>query len=252
MGGAILKGYKTHGGEISEIAILDPYIENGAAAELEIGTLFRSHDEIPSGKKFSTIVLATKPQVFEEASRQVADILDDDAVVISIMAGVTSDRIKDAIGKDVPIVRCMPNMAAAVQKSVNVAFVTDAPGKTRFEDLFAGSGPISWVENEDDIHATTAVSGSGPAYFFAFVEALGNAGKEAGLDAQFALELAIDTAIGAAELLVQDRNPTKLRESVTSKGGTTAAALGKFASDGNLNRLVQEAVFAAQSRSKEL
>lgn len=252
MGRAILKGYKTAGGDMSDISIIDPFMDARDAADLDIGTLYRTYDDIPADLKFSTVVLATKPQVFEEASRPVADVLGDDALVISIMAGVTSARIIQTIGKTVPVVRCMPNMAAEVQKSVNVAFTTEASSKGKLEALFAGSGPVSWVEDEDDIHATTAVSGSGPAYFFAFVEALGKAGEHAGLDARFALDLAVDTLIGAAELLKQDRAPSRLRESVTSKGGTTAAALEQFALHNNLDAIVLDAVLAAQSRSKEL
>ncbi len=251
MGRAILKGYKTGGGDMSEIAILDPYMNEADATDLGIGTVYRDHSDIPEGTKFATIVLATKPQVFEEASRPVASILDQNALIISIMAGVSSARIIQTIGKDIAVVRCMPNMAAAIQRSVNVAFATNASTKSRFEALFAGSGPVCWVEGEDDIHATTAVSGSGPAYFFAFTEALALAGEQAGLDPQFSLELAIDTLIGAAELLKLDRAPSRLRESVTSKGGTTAAALEQFALHNNLNAIVMDAVIAAQARSKE-
>ncbi len=252
MGRAILRGYKTDGGDMTGISIIDPFMNEEDGAELGIDKLYRAYDEIPGDLKFATIVLATKPQVFEEASRPVADVLSEDALIISIMAGVTSARITQNIGRDVPVVRCMPNMAAAVQKSVNVAYATDDASKGKFDALFSGSGPVCWVDNEDDIHATTAVSGSGPAYFFAFVEAMGQAGEVAGLDPQFSLDLAIDTMIGAAELLKQDRAPTKLRESVTSKGGTTAAALDQFALHNNLNAIVMDAVMAAQSRSKEL
>ena len=237
---------------MSEIAILDPFMNETDATDLGISTVYRDHLDIPEGMKFATIVLATKPQVFEEASRPVADILDQNALIISIMAGVSSARIIRTIGQDFAVVRCMPNMAAAVQRSVNVAFATDASTRSRFEALFAGSGPVSWVDDEDDIHATTAVSGSGPAYFFAFTEAMALAGEQAGLDPQFSLDLAIDTLIGAAELLKHDRAPSCLRESVTSKGGTTAAALEQFALHNNLNAIVMDAVLAAQFRSKEL
>ncbi len=252
MGRAILRGYKTDGGDMTGISIIDPFMNEEDGAELGIGRLYRAYDEIPGDLKFATIVLATKPQVFEEASRPVANVLSEDALIISIMAGVTSDRITQNIGRQVPVVRCMPNMAASVQKSVNVAFATDPSSRGKFESLFAGSGPVRWVDKEDDIHATTAVSGSGPAYFFAFTEAMGKAGRQAGLEPRFALDLAIDTLIGAAELLKQNRAPSQLRESVTSKGGTTAAALEQFALHNSLDAIVMDAVMAAQSRSKEL
>ncbi len=252
MGRAILWGYKADGGDMSLVSIIDPFMAEQDATALGIRTLYRTYDEIPDDLKFATVVLATKPQVFEDASRPVADVLSNDALIISIMAGVTCARIVQTIGRLVPVVRCMPNMAASVQKSVNVAFATEVASKEKFEALFTGSGPVSWVESEDHIHATTAVSGSGPAYFFAFVEAMGKAGEQSGLDSQFAMDLAIDTLIGAAELLKQNRTPSKLRESVTSKSGTTAAALEQFAMHNNLDAIVMDAVMAAHNRSKEL
>jgi pyrroline-5-carboxylate reductase len=124
--------------------------------------------------------------------------------------------------------------------------------KERFENIFSSSGPIRWVNNEDLIHKTTALSGSGPAYFFLFIEALAKAGQNAGLSEEQAMDLSIDTLIGASALIEQDRSPEKLRESVTSKGGTTAAALSVFMSDNNLDDLVSEALIAAEKRSREL
>lgn len=252
MARAILKGHESDGGDMAAISIIDPFMSNDDAADLGIGRLYRTYGEVPEDLKFATAVLATKPQAFEEASRPVANVFGEGALVISIMAGVSSTRIIQTIGRDIPVVRCMPNMAAAVQKSVNVAYASSPSSKGRFEALFKGSGPVRWVGREDDIHATTAVSGSGPAYFFAFVEALGQAGVAAGLDSDFALNLAMDTLIGTAELLKSDRAPARLRKSVTSKGGTTEAALEAFTTRNNLNDIVMGAVLAAQSRSKEL
>ena len=102
------------------------------------------------------------------------------------------------------------------------------------------------------IHKTTALSGSGPAYFFAFVEAIAKAGIKAGLSEEHAMNLSIDTLIGAAALIETDRSPKKLRDSVTSKGGTTAAALSVFMDNNNLDDLVSDALSAAEKRSREL
>ena len=252
MGSAILKGYKVGGGHMSYISILDPYMKPEVAAELNINALYRNHSEIPKGLKFSTVVFATKPQVFKDASRFVANILAENTLIISIMAGVSCQQITQCIGRNMPVVRCMPNMAAAVQLSVNVAYTTDVAYKFEFENLFRGSGPVRWINGEEDIHATTAISGSGPAYFFAFIEALSNAGVKSGLDPMFALDLSIDTFIGASELMKQGRTPKKLRESVTSKGGTTAAGLNQFTENDSLNKLVMKVVAAAKQRSIEL
>lgn len=252
MGTAILTGFRNSGGDMNTVCIVDPFMEVDAGVQLGLKGLSRRIDEIPEGVTFDIIVLAIKPQIFSTFDAAWADRLAPGGMVISIMAGVGSDRIQTSAGRNCDVVRCMPNMAAAVGLSVNVAFATNPARKADFQMLFSGSGPVRWIDAEADIHLTTAVSGSGPAYFFAFVEALALAGEKAGLDGQLSLDLAIDTMIGAAELLKEDRTPSALRESVTSKGGTTAAALDAFALNESLNAIVEDAVNAAAARSRAL
>lgn len=168
------------------------------------------------------------------------------------MAGVAAEHIRVSSGRSCAVVRCMPNLAAAIGKSANVAFTKSIEHKKEFEALFSGSGQVHWIDEEDKIHITTAISGSGPAYFFAFVEALAFAGKRAGLDEKFAMDLSIETMIGSAGLLAEYRSAESLRVSVSSKGGTTAAALAAFADNNALNLVVDGAVQAAIARSYAL
>jgi len=252
MGMAILKGYKANGGNTSLVSIVDPNLNEALASEIDIKKVYRSFSEIAQEQTFSCIVIAVKPQMFEEVSSSLGRLLTSDSLVVSIMAGIGTNRILQNIGHTGPIIRCMPNMAASVGLSANVAFASNPDFKEQFEKLFKGAGPISWVENEELIHTTTAISGSGPAYFFAFTEALALAGMKNGLEYDFALKLSIDTAIGAAELMKVSRSPSSLRESVMSKGGTTVAALDVFSKDEQLSLLVEDAVSAAKNRSKEM
>lgn len=252
MGGAIIKGYLSSGGDAEDVSVVDPYVSDNIRKALNGVQFYSDFDSLPDDTGYDAVVLATKPQIFQSVSPGIAATMAPDGVVISIMAGISTEAIATSIGGDVPVVRCMPNIAASKGVSANVAFTCDYSKKTAFERLFQGSGAVRWVSEEDDLHLTTAISGSGPAYFFAFVEALAASGAKSGLDPQMSMELAIDTMIGASELLKSGRNPAELRESVTSKGGTTAAALATFVQDGNLQEVVDDAVSAAIARSKEL
>jgi len=252
MGRAIIKGYLSAGGDALSITIVDPTVSELVQQELPGVGIYPTIEGLPSGVEFDFVVLAVKPQVFQSISLGISKIVSKNSTIISIMAGVDSTTIQTAILDKISVIRCMPNMAASVGYSANVAYTTDGTKRAAFEHLFGGAGPVTWVQEEAQIHLTTAVSGSGPAYFFAFTEALAAAGAREGLDAQLALDLAIDTLIGAGELLKQTRDPCSLRQSVTSKGGTTAAALDAFAFNGNLNAIVDDAVSAAVARSKEL
>lgn len=252
MGRAIIKGYLSAGGKTTDISIVDPFIPDSTKQELTGAHFFSDFESLDPGACFDMVVLATKPQIFHSVSQDIARVTAGNGTITSIMAGISSETISAAIGGNHSVVRCMPNMAASKGYSANVAFTADETKKQGFERLFGGSGTVRWVVDEDQIHLTTAISGSGPAYFFAFVEALAASGATSGLDPQLAMDLAIDTLIGASELLKSDRDPETLRKSVTSKGGTTAAALEAFGLNGNLQAVVDDAVSAAIVRSKEL
>ena len=193
--------------------------------------------------------------MFGNVAKQLKGRWQDVGLVISIVAGIPTSTILKSAGSEQPVIRCMPNIAASVGRSITVAVgnqTVTAEHRQLFEQIFSTSGTCHWLTKEEGLHAVTAVSGSGPAYFFAPVEAMAHAGSSAGLDPALAGGLALDTMIGAAALLERDCNATNLREQVTSPGGTTAAALGELRRDDALNVLTANAVKTAIRRSHEL
>ncbi len=194
------------------------------------------------------VVLAVKPQVWQ----QVAATLDipADVVVVSVMAGVSVAALEAALpGRR--IVRAMPNTPAAIGSGVTGLLTAHPSAKALAGPLFEAAGVAVWLEQEADFDALTGVSGSGPAYVFAFMEALAAAGEAAGLSADLAMTLARGTVTGAAALAAQDpAEAAELRRRVTSKGGTTAAGLAALMP--GLAPLLEETVKAAAARSREL
>ncbi len=200
-----------------------------------------------------TVLLCVKPQTFADMMSEIGEAARD-RLLISIAAGVKISTIKSGTGDRHRIIRVMPNTPALVGRGAS-AF---APGESATDGdaaltkkLFSSVGYVAQVE-ESDIDGVTAVSGSGPAYFFQMVESLIAGGIDRGLDPQIARDLAIHTMAGAAELLLQTgESPTQLRENVTSPNGTTFAALESFRA-ADFDRIVREAVKAAFDRSVEL
>ena len=255
MGFAILRSFIDSGNESFDISIIDPNLSKEKKIQLPGCSFYEDFTELVDTVQFDVIVIAIKPQIFNDISSEIGACIDDSGLIVSIMAGVETNRINSCLGKDIKIIRCMPNLAALVNYSVNVAYIAgtvDSSQKVTFEELFNGSGPIKWIDNEDLMHKTTALSGSGPAYYFAFTEALIKAGESMGLSSKQASDLAIDTFLGTAALIKENRSPEVLRERVTSKGGTTAAALSILMKNNCLDNLVKDALVAAEKRSKEL
>jgi pyrroline-5-carboxylate reductase len=187
---------------------------------------------------------------------QVARFVGRDTAVISIMAGRTIGFLAKHLPKGTAIVRAMPNTPASIGRGITVA-VPNARVSTGARDLadalLSATGPVEWVKNEKWMDAVTAVSGSGPAYVFLLAESLARAGAAVGLPKPLAARLARATVAGAGELLHRsDLDAAKLRENVTSPGGTTAAALKVLTGKGGLDALLKKAVAAATRRSREL
>jgi pyrroline-5-carboxylate reductase len=203
-----------------------------------------------------TLVLCVKPQLAREVCVALAEPLSAlDPLVISVMAGVPEQAIQRWLGRAAPVVRAMPNTPAMVQTGAIGLHaspeVTDA-GRNRAETILRAVGLTRWVESESKIDAVTAVSGSGPAYFFLFMEALEEAGIALGLDAETARILTIQTALGAAKMAVEsDDPPGRLRERVTSPGGTTERALEHLLK-ADLHALVKRAARAAHDRAVDI
>lgn len=203
------------------------------------------------------VILAVKPQLMEEVCKPLQGIIKMlDPLIISIAAGITIDNIKTWLdNKNIAIVRCMPNTPALVQTGMTGLFanaVVSPEQSNTAESILRAVGSTLWLDNEDALDAVTAVSGSGPAYYFLVMEAMQKAAQELGLSDEDARLLVLQTAFGAAKLALESSDDAAtLRTRVTSKGGTTEAALNKLIG-GGLTSLFEEAMVAAAIRSKEL
>ncbi|HQW54444.1 MAG TPA: pyrroline-5-carboxylate reductase, partial [Acinetobacter sp.] len=197
---------------------------------------------------------AVKPQVLATVLQPLKGLLSN-KLVISIVAGAEIQTISDLIGGSERIVRVMPNTPALVQTGAHGLYATAAVN-TRDRELssqiLAATGLTIWVDTEAQIDAVTAVSGSGPAYFFYLMESMILAGKSLGLDEKVATALTLQTALGAAQMAITSSNsPAELRKNVTSPNGTTQAALDVF-DQAEISQHIQSALAAAQQRSQEL
>jgi len=201
------------------------------------------------------LVLAVKPQQMKAALAGLAASIRSDATVISIAAGVSVDSLREYLGRDdLTIVRAMPNTPALVGAGMSVLFCEEGDGEhgRRAEYLLASCGDTAWVPQEKMLHAVTAISGSGPAYFFLLAEMMQAAATSLGLPEALAEKLVARTAYGAGSMLADTgRTPAQLRQQVTSPGGTTQAALDVMYDKG-LPDIVRKAIGAAQKRSVEL
>lgn len=202
------------------------------------------------------LVLAVKPQMMADVTRGLAPLLGARRpLVMSIAAGVPLAALRSWLGDACPFVRCMPNTPALIGAGATGLFADDSVSAAQrqiAESILATAGSTIWVDSEQLIDAVTGTSGSGPAYYFAFMEAM-QAGAEAlGLDAEAARALVLQTAYGAARMALESGDdPATLRRKVTSPGGTTEQALATFA-DGDLQGLVARAMRAATDRAEAL
>jgi pyrroline-5-carboxylate reductase len=207
-------------------------------------------------QKVDILVLCVKPQQFSEAIQSIKNNIESVSLVISIAAGVRTCYISDALG-DIAIVRAMPNTPALIGESATAVFANKKaqPMLKNAEKIFSSFGKCVIVDDEGLIDAVTAVSGSGPAYYFLLTEHIINAAIQLGLPENIAKTLVLQTAKGAALLAEsEDKNNQsveQLRKKVTSPGGTTEAALKKLA-ERKIDSLISEAIKAARDRSEEL
>jgi len=255
MARSLIAGLIADGHKPSALTVSDPIAEKREQLAASYG-VHAAADNAAAVAGADVVVLCVKPQAAAAVCRELAGLLADaPPLVISVMAGINEASIEHWLGRPLPLVRTMPNTPVMVQSGAiglhaNRA-ATDSHRNLAEEILRAG-GLTRWVADEQDLDAVTAVSGSGPAYFFLFMEALEKAGIEQGLDAEAARLLSIQTALGAARMAVEsDESPQQLRERVTSPGGTTERALAAFA-EGGLEALVSRAVAAARQRAGEL
>jgi len=251
MGGAILEGWaRAKAFPSAEIIIVDPQPSEAALAAERAGARLNPPEADLAAA--ATVLLCVKPQVWQAVAGQYAAWLAAEAVVVSIVAGVGSrDLAREFGGREVA--RVMPTTAAAIGQGTASLCADDPAALARAHALFEPLGAVVDLTDEAQMHAATAVSGSGPAYLYAFVEALEAAGVAAGLAPKDAARLTRSTVIGAAVLMARPgAEPTELRRQVTSPGGTTEAALNVLLGEHGLPVLMREAVAKAVRRSKDL
>lgn len=203
-----------------------------------------------------TVLLAVKPQILEPVAREIAAAVQEARpLIISIAAGVREAALDRWLGGNTSIVRCMPNTPALVKTGATALHANDRTSpaqKSLAEAILRAVGVAVWVGREELLDAVTALSGSGPAYFFLFMEAMEDAATALGLDKTTARLLTQQTALGAARIAIEsDDGPAELRKRVTSPGGTTEKAIEAF-EGGSLRRLVLEAMKAANARAAAL
>lgn len=253
MGGALLEGWLRFGIDPARVAVIEPQPAPQISALAGRGV--RLNPGAAGVKDAAAIVIAVKPQIAAEALTAIAPMIGASTIVISIMAGRTLQFLSGALPNARAFVRAMPNLPAAIGRGITVAVPLGADKARRdiAHQLLSATGTVEWIDDETLLDAVTAVSGSGPAYVFLLAETLAKAAEAAGLPPPLADKLARETVVGAGELLHQSNlDAAALRESVTSPGGTTAAALDVLMGANGLAPLMSEAVAAAAARSRKL
>jgi pyrroline-5-carboxylate reductase len=258
MGEALLAGWLESGLERDAVQVVEPdAARRQVMAETHGIRVVAAPGDLPAGTTPGALVLAVKPQMMDGALPAYRERVAADTLVLSIAAGKTLAYFGRQLGERLGIVRAMPNTPAAVGRGVSVlcANAAASPDQRELaERLMATVGATYWIEDEELLHAVTALSGGGPAYVFHLIEALAAAGAAAGLPEELATALARGTVAGAGELArLSAESAAQLRINVTSPGGTTAEALKVLMDEGRgFVPLLSEAVAAAARRSREL
>lgn len=255
MAGSLIGGLITDGWDPARIRVADTSTQRleQLSQQFPIKTTTSNTD---AAGQADIILLAIKPQVIKSVAQELADIVaQQQPLVISIAAGIPASALGNWLGKSTAIVRAMPNTPAMVQSGAAALYANASVSEDQrsiAESILRAVGIVIWVDDEAQMDAVTALSGSGPAYFFLFMEALQLAGQELGLPKDTARLLALQTAFGAAKMALEsNEDAATLRHQVTSPGGTTEHAIRTF-QEGALEALVSKALLAAATRSREL
>ena len=252
MASAIIGGLIRQGHPASQIEVVEPWETAREALHKNYGLQAQS-EAGPALQRAQIVVWAVKPQTFKDAAAA-ARAHTAHALHLSVAAGIRSDSIAQWLGTE-RIVRTMPNTPALVGKGMSALYArpaVSAAERAQVEAILATTGEFLWVDSEKQLDAVTALSGSGPAYVFYFLEAMARAGTAMGLSPAQAHQLAVGTFVGASELARRsDESPAVLRERVTSKGGTTYAALQSMEASG-VAAAFEAAMHAAEQRAHEL
>jgi len=254
MASCIIGGMIAQGFSAANIVVSEPGAESRQRLEESYG-IKTTADNRAAAKQAELIVLAVKPQIMNEVVQELADCLGHNPAVVSIAAGIPLTSLQNWLGDDVAIIRAMPNTPAMVLCGATGLFANSlvtTEQQTQVEKVFDAVGYTCWVDNEAQIDAVIAVSGSGPAYFFRIMEIMQQVGQELGLPPQVAGDLSLKTALGAARMATESSaNPTQLRQQVTSPGGTTEAALQTFEDQG-LEDTFRKAMNSALTRAEQM
>ncbi|MEY6431274.1 pyrroline-5-carboxylate reductase [Thioalkalicoccus limnaeus] len=255
MATSLIAGLVADGYEPQRLIVSDPVPATLAGLRGRFG-IRTVADNASALREADTLVLCVKPQVAASVCRDLAPAISERiGLVISVMAGVRETAIQRWLGAAIPIVRAMPNTPAMLQAGAIGLHASDhvsAVQRNEAETILRAVGMVRWMTDEDQMDAVTAISGSGPAYFFLLMESLERAGVALGLTAEDARLLTIQTALGAARMAIEGGDPPDvLRARVTSPGGTTEAALKVFATAG-FGDLVARAATAARERAGQL
>lgn len=250
IGGLIANGCPNH---LIYISDADSQRNNTVAENFSVNTCDDNNQLV---NQVDVVILAVKPQVLKTVCESIKTTVQKSApLLVSIAAGVTSQSIDNWLGSGQAVVRCMPNTPSLVQSSATALFANpavDEEQKAISESILRAVGLTLWLSEEQQMDAVTAVSGSGPAYFFYVIEAIEDSAIKMGLDEQTAHLLAVQTALGSAKMALEsDDSAATLREKVTSPGGTTERAVG-ILHEGDLVGLFNRALEGAKQRSIEL
>ena len=250
IGGLIADGFDRQGITVADI---DKNQLDALKRRFQIQTFNDANDAVRSA---DTVVLAVKPQAVKEVAQYIAPAVHQKKpLIISIAAGIGTAAIERWLGEPTAIVRAMPNTPALVQCGASGLFANARVTDTQHEDaetLLRATGLTVWMEDEDHINAVTALSGSGPAYFFRIMESLEAAGQALGLSQQAAHILTLQTALGAAKLAMESpEDIASLRQSVTSPGGTTEQGL-RVMDEHHIDAVFKAVLEAANERAKQL
>jgi pyrroline-5-carboxylate reductase len=255
MATSIVGGLVEAGHPPDHIRAADPFPQSLEKLQ-QVAPVVTCEDNNTAVRDADVVILAVKPQVMADVCQDIAPSVSDSApVVISIAAGITIDSMLSWLGQDTAVVRCMPNTPALLGCGATGLFANanvSQQQRAHAEQVLSAVGILNWVPLERNLDAVTALSGSGPAYFFLFVEAMIEAGVGQGLERETATELALQTALGAARMASENEvDLVELRRRVTSPGGTTQAAIESFEEAG-LRQVVSNAMQAAADRAEAM
>ena len=255
MSSALVGGLRARGAAPQHIIVSDPVPAQRARLQFDFGVRVTA-DNAEAVRDADLVVLAVKPQQMAEAAQGIAaELAARPRPVVSVAAGIRLANLRHWLGDGPSLVRAMPNRPALIGAGITAAYADPGVGpgeRAAVEGVLSAAGALVWLEDESQMDAVTALSGSGPAYFFLLIEALEDAGVTLGLPRATARQLAVHTALGSGRMAAEGTDPpATLREQVTSRGGTTAAALAVLEGAG-LRATFGAALAAAARRSAEL